>query len=407
MGGSISGAKYIPLIACARANQKKSTYNRFGSYFANMGYYIDLFSPETAMAFEKSSKDISGFRISRKTYVDNQRIGEGDKLICYVTRLQRFIGLLEIRSKPFQDNKPIFTEENDPFVLRFKVAPIVWLPLEKSIPIHEDFIWSTLSFTKGLSKNSNRWTFMVFSSPRLWPKEDCIFLEKALTEQAQKQVDYHFSEDDLKKLRPHRIRISSKKMVTVSVPDDEEVEEIEQVPLSEKERRNSIMVQAKLAEIGETLDFKIWLPSSDRARVLEIWKPREDVLLEELPLVFDETTLRTIRNIDVLWIEGRSITRAFEVEDTTSIFSGILRMADLLALQPKLDIKIHIVAPNERRAVVFTQINRPVFANIAGRQLSEVCSYISYDSVYKLAQEKKLKHMNDTIIDEYSEYIEE
>jgi hypothetical protein len=372
-----------------------------------MSYYIDLFSPETAMAFEKSSRDISGFRISRKTYVENQKIGPGDRFICYVTRLQRFVGLLEIKSKSFQDNKPLFTKETDPFVLRFNVAPVVWLLLEKSIPIHQDFIWNTISFTKGLSKDSNKWTYMVFSSPRLWPREDCIFLEKALLEQARKQVDYPFSEDDRRKLRPARIRISSKKEVTVSVPGDEEVEEIEQAPLSEKERRDSTMVQAKLAEIGETLDFRIWLPNSDRARVLEIWKPKEDVLLEELPLVFDETTLRTIRNIDVLWIKRRSIIRAFEVEDTTSIFSGILRMADLLALQPMLDIKIHIVAPNERRAVVFSQINRPVFADIAGRQLSEVCSYISYDSVLELAREKKLKHMNDTIIDDYSEYIED
>jgi hypothetical protein len=215
--------------------------------------------------------------------------------------------------------------------------------------------------------------------------------------------------DEMKRLwKPApRIRISSKKEVTVYVPEEEEVEEIERASLSEKERRTSIMVQAKLAEIGETLDFKIWIPSSDRARVLEIWKPKEDVLLEELPLVFDETTLRTIRNIDVLWIRRRSIIRAFEVENTTSIFSGILRMADLLALQPMLDIKIHIVAPNERRSVVFTQIKRPVFADIAGRQLSQVCSYISYDSVFELGKEKKLKHMNDTIIDDYSEYIEE
>jgi hypothetical protein len=375
-----------------------------------MNYYIDLYSPETAMAFKKSSKDITGFRISRKTYVENKKIGAGDKLICYVTRLQRFVGVLEIKSGPFQDRRPIFMKENDPFVLRFKVAPVVWLPLEKSISIHQDFIWNTLSFTKRLSKSardSSKWTFMVFSSPRLWPRNDCIFLEKALLEQSQRQVDYPFSEEDQRKLRPTRIRISSKKEVTVTVPEDEEVEEIEKVPFSEKERRNSIMVQAKLAEIGETLDFKIWLPNSDRARVLEIWKPKEDVLLEELPLVFDDTTLRTIRNIDILWIKRRSIVRAFEVEDTTSIFSGILRMADLLALQPMLDIKIHIVAPNKRRDVVLSQINRPVFADIAGKQLSEVCSYISYDSVFELAREKKLKHMNDTIVDDYSEFVEE
>jgi hypothetical protein len=34
--------------------------------------------------------------------------------------------------------------------------------------------------------------------------------------------------------------------------------------------------------------------------------------------------------IEVLWLKGRAIQRAFEVEHTTSIYSGILRMADLL-----------------------------------------------------------------------------
>ena len=150
-----------------------------------MRYYIDLFSPETAKAFEQSKKDISGFRISRKTYVENQDIGFKDKFICYVTRLQRFIGLLEVKSKYFIDQTPIFINENDPFELRFNVEPLVWLPLIKGIPIHEDFIWSSLSFTKLLSKDSNKWTFMVFSSPRLWPKEDCEFLEKILIKQSQ------------------------------------------------------------------------------------------------------------------------------------------------------------------------------------------------------------------------------
>ena len=65
-------------------------------------------------------------------------------------------------------------------------------------------------------------------------------------------------------------------------------------------------------------------------------------MLESLPLNYDDTTLKTVENIDVLWVRRRSIVRAFEVEHTTSIYSGILRMADLMALQPNLDIKAHI-----------------------------------------------------------------
>jgi len=370
-----------------------------------MNYYLDLFSPETAAAFANSTRDVSGFRISRKSYVINQKICPGDRLICYLTRLQRFIGVFEIISKSFEDDAPIFVKDSDPFTLRFKVKALVWLSIEKAIPIHHDILWNSLSFTKGRSKDDPRWTYMVFSSPKLWPKEDCMLIERVLLEQAERQLEYPLSEDDQKKLKTPRIRVSDKKEVTISIPEDEE-EALEQQPLSEKEKRNSITVQAKLAEIGETLNFKIWVPSNDRARVLKIWKPKEEVLLDELSLVFNEPTLKTIRNIDVLWVRKMSIIRAFEVEETTSIYSGILRMADLIALQPKLDIKIHIVAPSERRNTVFNQISRPVFADIAGRRLPDICTYISYDSVFELAKEKNLRYMNDSIIDDYSEYVE-
>lgn len=377
-----------------------------------MNYYVNLFTPETAIAFAKSSQDISGFRISRKTYVENQKIGPGDRLICYVVRIQRFVGIFEVIGSSFVDDKPIFTDENDPFVLRFKVKPIVWLPLEKGIPIREDFIWNKLSFTKNLTtepKDSARWTYMVFSSPRLWPKEDCEYLEGVLEKQAKKLTDYPFNENDQKKLKAHKIKVSSMKEVTVSVPDNEEDKtEIVKTEDFGNNIRESLRVQAKLAEIGEKLGMKIWLPSSDKSRVLESWKPKQDnVLLKDLPLVFDGTTLNTIKNIDVLWIKRRSIIRAFEVEDKTSIYSGILRMADLLALQPMLDIKIHIVAPSDRRDEVFNQISRPVFSVMEKGPLSEICTYISYESVDKLSKERQLEFMRDTIVDEYSEYFED
>lgn len=46
--------------------------------------------------------------------------------------------------------------------------------------------------------------------------------------------------------------------------------------------------------------------------------------------------MKTIEQIDVLWLKRRSIVRAFEVEHTTSVCSGLLRMADLLVMQPNL-----------------------------------------------------------------------
>ena len=56
--------------------------------------------------------------------------------------------------------------------------------------------------------------------------------------------------------------------------------------------------------------------------------------------------------IDVLWLQGEAIVAAFEVEHTTTIYSGLLRMADLVSMQPNLKLDLFIVAPDERREKV-------------------------------------------------------
>lgn len=154
------------------------------------------------------------------------------------------------------------------------------------------------------------------------------------------------------------------------------------------------------------MGMQIWIPRSDRTAVLNEWHGDHAPVLDRLPLNHDDTTLKTIEQIDVLWLKGRSIKRAFEVEHTTSIYSGILRMADLLALQPNMDIRLHIVAPVARRDKVFQEVRRPVFCLLDRGPLSESCTFLSYDSVRELAQQPHLAHLSDTVLDEYEEETE-
>jgi hypothetical protein len=99
-----------------------------------------------------------------------------------------------------------------------------------------------------------------------------------------------------------------------------------------------------------------------------------------LPLQFDNATNRTIELIDVLWLKGNAIIAAFEIESTTSIYSGLLRMADLLAMQPNINIPLYLVAPDERRDKVMEEVNRPTFSRLSP-PLADVCSYISFSSL--------------------------
>ena len=78
-------------------------------------------------------------------------------------------------------------------------------------------------------------------------------------------------------------------------------------------------------------------------------------------------------------------------------------MADLLALQPNLNISLHIVAPAERRDIVLRQIKRPVFSLLKPRPLSETCTYLAYEALHEIMKFRHLNHLSDKILSEYVE----
>lgn len=367
-----------------------------------MAYYLDLFSPETYEVFSHSDRSISGFR--KRQQKTASRIKVGDKFICYMTKLSRWIGILEIVSPSYEDSSPLFLPDNDPFVIRFRVKPSVWLDKEHAIPIRDDNIWNTLSFTKNSDKNSSAWTGRIRSSLTQITTQDGQFLENMIHKQASDGKRYELDEREYNRFITHTVRRLDK-VVTVSVPQDTEPDTTILAPTT-SDIRESIKIQALIASIGAKMGLRIWIPKADRSGVCSEWKDSKDSLLNILPLNYDETTLKTIEQIDVLWLRGRAIVRAFEVEHTTSIYSGILRMADLLALQPNMDIKLHIVAPYERREKVFQEIRRPVFSLLEKGPLSESCTFLSYDHLQELAQQKHLSHLSDKVLDEYAEEAE-
>ncbi|HBH12935.1 MAG TPA: hypothetical protein DDX29_07455 [Clostridiales bacterium] len=366
-----------------------------------MAYYLDLFSPITYEAFLSSPRDLTGFRIRQLKAA--RRIEIGDKLICYLTKLSRWFGVLEVSSEVFQDDTPRFYESDDPFIVRFKVKPISILEKEKAIPIKEPIVWDKLTFTREIPKHGSQWTGPLRSSLTQLDNEDGKFLEALLISQAQNGIVYSVDENEYQKYITKAIR-TEHKTVAVSVPEDDN-DEIGQKHEGD-EVRDSIKIQALLCKIGETMGFKLWLPKSDRSRVIKEWIPESGKLLDVLPLNYDQVTIKTIEQIDVLWLKRRSIVRAFEIEHTTSIYSGLLRMADLLALQPNMDIKLHIVSPVDRREKVFSEIQRPVFSLLEKGPMSEFCTYLSYDSIKDLSEQKYLKRLSDTVLEDYEEVVE-
>lgn len=217
-----------------------------------MAFYIDLFSPETYQAFKSSSQEISGVRPRQRNIAEGIR--RGDFLVCYMTRLSRWFGLLEVVEGPFSDNTPIFVPKDDPFTVRFRVRPTVLLEPENAVPMHEPALWNSLSFTRGLPAGSAAWTGMVRSSLVRLAEEDGRLLADILQKQASKAKVYALSDLEARKLATHVVsRID--KDVPVSVPEDGRSDVTNEQP--EEEIRESTQVQALIARIGTQMGLSI------------------------------------------------------------------------------------------------------------------------------------------------------
>jgi hypothetical protein len=225
-------------------------------------YYLNLFSPETYEAFSKSRCDVSGFRLRHQNAA--ARVKPGDRLICYMTRLSRWVGLLEVTSSWFKDETPIFYATEDPFVVRLKVKSLAWLAKEKAIPIHDDRVWNTLSFTHGHLKGSSQWTGAVRTSLKQLNDADARFLEKFILTQASNGEVFEIDEQEYRKLAPHTVHRLDR-VVSVTVPQESEAEPEAPAP---SEVRDSIKMQALLASIGAQMGMKIWMPRNNRELLL-------------------------------------------------------------------------------------------------------------------------------------------
>lgn len=131
--------------------------------------------------------------------------------------------------------------------------------------------------------------------------------------------------------------------------------------------RTHTEVQGWLRDLGLALGFAVWVAANDRGRLHGTGR-LGDGCLETLPGPLEESPgSEAIRLIDVLWLERASgaVAAAFEVEHTTSIYSGIVRLLDL-ALGPGCSSAkgLFLVAPDDREETVRSQLRRPAFSRI-------------------------------------------
>jgi type II restriction enzyme len=136
--------------------------------------------------------------------------------------------------------------------------------------------------------------------------------------------------------------------------------------MSEKEEENlHAEMQYHLLKIGSSLGYDVISASNDRSKCHN-GNNFAFLSLDKFPdLDIKKETSGTISLIDVIWFNKgtNKIVSAFEVEKSTSIYSGILRLTDLYHSFSDDPSTLFLIIPDSREKDVIFQLSRPSIKN--------------------------------------------
>ncbi len=136
-----------------------------------------------------------------------------------------------------------------------------------------------------------------------------------------------------------------------------------------------IKMQWKLARLGVMAGERVWVPVGDQQRL------KTKFQFDEFDAEFHagiDLPHSYMENIDVVWKQEYRIGAAYEIENTTSIYSGLLRFADLNILAPNTLYPMFIVAPASKKNRLRDQLRRPAFRRL---ELDKKVRFLAYERV--------------------------
>ncbi|MDW8298492.1 MAG: hypothetical protein RML95_04065 [Anaerolineae bacterium] len=291
---------------------------------------------------------------------------QGDCLIAYLPALSRWIGVLEVQA--VQD-------------AQVRAQPHVWLSLAQGVPLTHARLWTALSFTR--QRDPNMASAIPTLRTTLTPLSDADgkLLADFLRAHAESGQETPYDQAAYQALLARRLTRGDGRSLIAAVPDLHDMH-IEDLFYSNIEGRETVRVQALLADAGAKMGYTIWIPHEDRSVVFREWKPKQRPMLDSFDgFDLDRLTRETIERFDMLWLHNGQIVRAFEIEHSYSIYLGLLRIADLFSLQPQAAVRVHLVAPDSRRERIFQEVRRPCFSLMQPAPLCDLLTYLSYEAV--------------------------
>lgn len=145
-----------------------------------------------------------------------------------------------------------------------------------------------------------------------------------------------------------------------------------------KEENFHTEMQYHLLKIGNALGYDVIAAANDRSKS-HCGNNFSFISLQQFPEInLDKETLNTVKLIDVIWFQKNTnnVIAAFEVEKSTSIYSGILRLTDLSYTIADGDEVFYLIVPDRREKDVCMQLCRPAI-----KQNNVVIKYILFSEL--------------------------
>jgi hypothetical protein len=152
------------------------------------------------------------------------------------------------------------------------------------------------------------------------------------------------------------------------------VEEVDEV-LNTPNISEHVRMQWKLARLGLKAGERVWVPVGDQSKLRHAYQFESFDAEFSAGLDLPHSYLETI---DVVWKQEFRIGAAYEIENTTSIYSGLLRFADLNIIAPNTLYPMFIVAPREKKSRLRGQLLRPAFRRL---ELDKKVRFLSYEAI--------------------------
>ena len=150
---------------------------------------------------------------------------------------------------------------------------------------------------------------------------------------------------------------------------------------ADEEVRVHTEIQWQLIQLGLIHGYDVHVAINDQSEQYNGEELGEECLDELVLPGISQSVTRIIEYIDVVWLEGDAIVAMFEVESTTSIYSGILRMTDFVTRVPNIAVDMYIVAASEKEDAVRQQMERPTFETVLSPVAHSSLQYLSFADV--------------------------